>query len=291
MKQNKNIRGKKMKKILLPVLILMLCLTGCGDAVKSDKVQIYTSFYAMEQFAKEIAGDRADVMSLIPSGGEVHGYEPTVNDVKDILKADLFIYNGNGMEHWSEDFVETVSDGTAKIIEVSAGMPKVLENSDPHSWLSLDNALYAMNMIKKELISIDPINAEYYEENYAKAQKKSDTVSKGIKNTDGKTIVVTHGAYGYLCDDLNLTQLSIEGVMGESDPTPSDIIRVAKAMREQRIKYIFTEKYGSDKLARSIADEVGAEVLTLDAIEKGDGEMGYFEAMEENIKNIKLALE
>lgn len=283
-----------MKKILLPVLILMLCLTGCREEIKtdkSDKVQIYTSFYAMEQFAKAVAGDRADIYTLVPSGGEAHGYEPTINDVESLMSADLFITNGNGMEHWSEDFIETVKSGNARVIEVSKGMPVVLDNADPHSWLSLDNALYAMDMIKTELKEIDESNSDFYEANFSECKKRADEIKESYKEIKGDSIVVTHPAYAYLCNDLNISQMSVEGIMGESDPTPADIIAAAEFMKEKNAGYIFAEKYGEDKIAKSIANEVGAEVLYLNSIERGDNGTDYFGAMEENFKNIKLSME
>ena len=195
------------------------------------------------------------------------------------------------MEHWSEDFIETVSEGNARVIEVSNGMPTVLEKSDPHSWLDVDNALYAMEMVKNELKALDRENALYYEENYKKAVEKAESLRQDFNNTSGGTIVVTHGAYGYLCDEMNIEQLSLEGIMGDGEPTPSDIVNAAKTIKEKGIKYIFAEKYGTDKVAKSLAEEVGAEILELDAFERGDGSNGYFEVMEENISNIKLALE
>ena len=273
-------QNKLMK--ILPFLLL-LALAGCKQTADSGKPQVYASFYAMAQFAEEIAGDKAEVHTLIPEGGEPHDYEPTARDLKNVLNADVFVYNGNGMEGWSKDFIYTVSEGKAVIVEASDGIPVSLDEADPHVWLDPDNALYEMEQIKNALVKADAKNAEYYEGNYRAAEKKIFDLTVRLSQVygGGRNVVVTHPAYGYLFNVLNLNQVSIEGEEEHSDPPPSRIIEIAKLMKAENINCVFYEKYGSDKIAKSVAAETNALSLPLDSFESGDG-ADYFEVMDEN---------
>ena len=278
-----------MRNKLMGILTLMLlvALGGCAETVDSGKPQVYASFYAMAEFAEEIAGEAAEVHTLIPQGGEPHDYEPTARDLKNILNADVFVYNGNGMEGWSKDFINTVSEGKAVIVEASDGVPVKLDEADPHVWLNPDNALYEMKKIKDALVEADAENAGYYEENYQKAEKKLFDLKVRLSEFCGSngTVIVTHPAYGYLFNALSLNQVSIEGEEEHSDPPPSRIIEIAELMKSENINCVFYEKYGSDKIAQSVAAENNAQVLPLDSFESGDG-ADYFEIMDANLTAI-----
>lgn len=278
-------RNKLMK--ILPFLLL-LALAGCKQTADSTKPQVYASFYAMAQFAEEIAGDMAEVHTLIPDGGEPHDYEPTARDLKNVLNADVFVYNGNGMEGWSKDFIYTVSEGKAIIVEASDGIPVALDEADPHIWLDPDNALYEMEQIKNALVKADAENAEYYEGNYKKAEKKiADLkIQLSVYFKSGTGVVVTHPAYGYLFNVLGLRQIPIENSDEHSDPSPSRIIEIAEQMKKENINCVFYEKYGSDKIAQSVAAENGARVRELDSFEMGDGKSDYFEVMDKNCRTL-----
>ena len=98
----------------------------------------------------------------------------------------------------------------------------------------------------------------------------------------GQNVIVTHPAYCYLFNALSLNQVAIEGEEEHSDPPPSRIIEIAELMRAENITCVFYEKYGSDKIAQSVAAESDAHVLPLDSFESGDGEADYFEVMDAN---------
>ena len=90
-------------------------LTGCGtqpaDTAAGDgRLRVLTSFYPMYDFACKIGGDCIDVTNMVPSGTEPHDWEPSTNDLKNLEKADVFIYNGADMEPWADDLLVSRSD-------------------------------------------------------------------------------------------------------------------------------------------------------------------------------------
>ena len=92
-----------MKKILPLIATLALLLSACENvsekSADSDKISVYTSFYAMYDFAKAIGGDKADVKVLCPVGVEPHDYEPTAADMAKLSEADIFIYKALPCAH------------------------------------------------------------------------------------------------------------------------------------------------------------------------------------------------
>ncbi len=93
--------------------------TNIGNKKNGDKVSIYTSFYPLYDFASKIAGDRADVINLIPPGAEPHDFEPTPKDLVKLSEVDIFVYNGSGFETWIEDVLESLDTTKMDVLNVS----------------------------------------------------------------------------------------------------------------------------------------------------------------------------
>ncbi|CRF33732.1 ABC transporter substrate-binding protein [Brachyspira suanatina] len=286
-----------MKKILTIIFILSL-LVGCSNASKnnqkqdsSDKLKVYASIYPMYDFAKKICGDKADVYNMTSAGSEPHDFEITSKDMANLTKANLFIYNGGGMEHW----VDTVKDSIKelKYIESSSNIDN--EGLDPHFWLSPIKAKKQMENIKNALAEIDAANADYYNSNYNFYADRLDELDNHFRdvllNVQNTNLVVTHPAFGHFCKEYSLNQVAI--ARDEADPKAmSDTIAFIK---NNNVKAIFYEDFSSSKLVDSIAKETGVKILTLNPIESLSEEYinageDYFSVMEENFISLTNGL-
>ncbi|WDQ30960.1 metal ABC transporter substrate-binding protein [Paenibacillus marchantiae] len=125
------------KKSALALLFsLTLIVAGCGQnqsasdsstssantpapaETEEAKLNVEVSFYPMYEFTKNVAGDLANVHTLVPAGMEPHDWEPTPQDIASIEKADVLVYNGAGMESWIDQVTDSLSN--AKLIQVEA---------------------------------------------------------------------------------------------------------------------------------------------------------------------------
>ena len=91
-----------MKNIFLTIIIL-ISIFSCGNndnKNNSGKLTIYASIYPIYDFTKKIGGEKIAVYNMTKAGAEPHDFEITSKDMANLSKADLFIYNGGGMEHW-----------------------------------------------------------------------------------------------------------------------------------------------------------------------------------------------
>lgn len=284
-----------MKKILsiLSAVAILTGLFGCtAQKTDSDKLQVYTSFYAMYDFAKMIAGDEAEVYLMCPPGSEPHDYEPSATDMAKLSKADIFVYNGGGMEHWAEKISSTLGD--VNVVCTSDGLIDQNAN-DPHIWLDPDIALMQMRKICDVLIETDIDNAEVYEGNYSACEKAMQELKtayeQGLSDTRLKTIVVGHGAYAYLCNAYGIEQIAVEGSAGESDPSPADMARVVEKAKELGVKYVCSQEMESSKVVESAAKEIGAEIAELSPFEGSTDGENYFDVMYKNLETLKKVLE
>ena len=296
-------------------------LTGCGTqpadtAADDGRLRVLTSFYPMYDFACKIGGDCIDVTNMVPSGTEPHDWEPSTNDLKNLEKADVFIYNGADMEPWADDLLVSRSD-KLHVVEASENVELRTTDGehehahehegadhhhgdfDPHVWLDPENAKIEMEAIRDALCAADPENSTVFQSNYEKYAAELDALDAEFREKlaplPNRTIVVAHEAFGYLCDAYGLTQVGIEGLSPDSEPDPGRMAEVIDFVREHSISTIFFEELVSPKVAEAIASETGAQAKMLSPLEGLSDEQAaagadYFSVMHDNLAALMEAL-
>lgn len=278
---------------------------GSGSFQEEDKIAVVTTIYPMYDFVSNIAKDRAEIINLVPAGTEPHDFELSTRDMQLMEQADMFVYNGAGMEHFVDKTLEAVSNEKLVVVEAaeqinaeSAQADSDVEE-DPHTWLSPVNAIAEAEAIKDAFIRLDEENADYYQENFEAYKEKLEALDaqyrEELKNLSKDTIVVAHEAFGYLCAEYGLKQEAIEGLIPESEPDAARMKELIDFSREHEIKVIFFEELVSPKVAQAIADEVGAETVVLNPIEgltaeQQEAGLDYISIMEQNLEALKRAL-
>ncbi|AZK47041.1 metal ABC transporter solute-binding protein, Zn/Mn family [Paenibacillus lentus] len=319
--------GWKFGVLLLAALLL---LSGCGSSnseskIVEGKVNVVTSFYPIYEFATEIGGEDANVLNLMPVGVEPHDWTPRSQEILNTSKAQLFFYNGAGLEGWIDSFLKGLgSDSKVKTVEVSQGIALIDSEEedghhhgeeghdhghnhghdhghiDPHTWVSPKSAMIMAENIKNSYIEVDPAHREQYEARYeqlnTRLQELDAKFTEELSKTNRKDIVVSHQSFGYLCRDYGLSQHSIMGLTPEAEPKAQDLVNLSKLVKERGIQYIFFEELVSDKLVNTLASEAGVKTLVLNPVEgltKQQEQAGenYFTLMEKNLQNLVLALQ
>lgn len=273
---------------------------------KNQKIQVTTSFYPLYFFASQIGGNKVEVQNITPVGAEPHDYEPTAKDIARIEKSNLLILNGVKLEAWGDKIKDNLKGSKVAVITVGNNIAnqQVIEEGqsiqDPHVWLSPQLAKLEVKAILNGYIKIDSQNKGYYYENTNKLLTQLDELDKefklGLSTCKQSDIITSHSAFGYLGKAYGLNQVPISGLSPDEEPSSKQLVEVAKFAKDNNIKYIFFESLVSPKLSETIASEVGAKTLVLDPIEgisEGDMKAGknYLTVMEDNLKNLKIALE
>ena len=275
-----------MKNIFI-IIIILLSIFACSDNDNKNtfgKLQIYTSIYPIYDFTKKIGGEKIAVYNMTKAGAEPHDFEITSKDMANLSKADLFIYNGGGMEHWVDSVKNALN---IKYVDSSSNINNQ-NNLDPHFWLSPKNAKIQMENIKNGLIEIDSENKNYYESNYnlyaSRLDKFDNKIKNSLSNIKNRNLVLTHPAFGHFCKEYSLTQIAI----ARDEADPKAMAEIITFIKNNDIKAIFYEEFSSSKLVDSIAKETQIKILTLNPIEslsEKNIEAGedYFSIMEKNL--------
>jgi zinc transport system substrate-binding protein len=307
-----------MRTVFLLLVTLLVALGVCLPA-RADKPLVVASFYPLYEFAKQIAGEHAEVISLVPVGIEPHDWEPAPQDIIRVQRAKLFVYNGAGLEPWVEKLLrDAKARGTAVVRATERvallagdrpghehaakpGAPKGDTHAvDPHVWLDPVRAQAQVEAIRAGLAKADPANAASYAANAHAYRTKLAALdmafATGLKQCARRDFVTTHSAFSYLAQRYGLTQIPIQGIAPETEPNPADLAALVKLAKARKVRYVFFETLVSAKLAETLAREIGAQTLVLNPVEGLTKEeeaagKGYLSVMDENLQNLRLGLE
>lgn len=287
-----------MKKTkLLFITLIVASLFSCSGKTEEENV-IYTSFYPIYDFTKKIVKDKFEVINITPYGSEPHDYEPKPKEIVKMTTAKALFFNGLGLESYLDSLPTSLEEKTYLVSKGISTM-KIDGVIDPHIWLSIDNSITEMENILTYVKEIDPDNATYYEENYQYQKSeflklKQEYLSR-FESLNNRYLVVSHAAFGYLCEEYQLEQVYVSGLSPDDEPTPKDMERIIQLVKEKNITTIFYEELVSDAISKKIADEAGVKTATLNPLEglseedciKGED---YLSIMRKNYDQILEAL-
>lgn len=269
------------RSLLIAAIIALTAWTAQAE----DRLKVVTTFTVIADMARNVAGEGVDVVSVTKPGAEIHGYEPTPQDIVAASDADLILWNGLGLERWFEQFLTnmgevpsaTLTDG---ILPISISGGDYDGKPNPHAWMSLSNADIYVDNIAQALSAADPANAATYAAN-AKAYKATlaatlDPLKAEIAALpDGRRWLATcEGAFSYLARDLDLHELYLWPINADQQGSPRQVQVVIDGVRAHQIPSVFCESTVSSDPAEQVARETGAAfggVLYVDSLSEPDG--------------------
>lgn len=311
------------KVYLIGLVITIALLSGCsGQNTQTDeggKINIYTSDYVLADISQKIGGENVDVKNIIPPGVNSHDYEPSAREMAALTEADIFIYNGAGIETWLQKIIANLEGDDVTLLNASHGISLIEgtsheddeeehegeedshgdESFDSHVWMNPLNALHQAENVKNSLVELDQENAAYYEENFANLRKQYIELDEKFENeladTKRKEFFVSHSIFGYLAERYGLEEHSIAGIIPSDEPSPAEMAQIIKDAKELNIKYILVDPMDSQKISQVVASEIGAKVVNINTIaslteEELSKGLDYFNLMEQNLEVLKQAL-
>lgn len=274
-------------RFLKTVSIATLTAISATGALAADRMKVVTTFTVLADMAANVAGDAADVVSITKPGAEIHGYQPTPQDIVRAYDADLILWNGMNLELWFEQFLSnmedvpsaTLTDGVDPI-SISSGSYEGQPN--PHAWMGLDNALIYIDNIVEAFIEQDPDNAETYMANAEAYKEKLRATIEPLRAAIAKIpenrrwLVTCEGAFSYLARDFGMKELYLWPMNADQVGTPQQVRAVIDGVRENDIPIVFCESTVNTAPAKQVARETGVVyggVLYVDSLSEPDGEV------------------
>lgn len=282
-------------------LVALLALVFAPLEALAQKKRIVTTFTIIQDMAQNVAGDAAIVESVTKPGAEIHGYEPTPQDIVKAQRADLVLWNGLNLERWFERFFGNLKNVPSAILSEGVAPVGIEEGPytgkpNPHAWMSPQNALIYVENIRKALVKIDPANAATYNANAKTYSAKFAAIETSMRAelakipADRRWLVTSEGAFPYLARNFGMKELFLWAVNSDQQGTPQQVQKVIDGVRKQKIPVVFSESTVSDRPARQVARETGARyggVLYVDSLTPPDGPAPtYLQLMDYNAKTI-----
>lgn len=285
---------------LVAAFVFALGATAPAHAAAAKK-RIVTTFTIIQDMAQNVAGEAATVESITKPGAEIHGYEPTPQDIVKAQRADLVLWNGLNLERWFERFFGNLKNVPSAVLSEGIEPVGIEEGPytgkpNPHAWMSPKNALIYVENIRKALVKLDPANAATYNQNARAYSSKFATLEMTVRTelekipAERRWLVTSEGAFPYLARNFGMKELFLWAVNADQQGTPQQVQKVIDGVRKNRIPVVFSESTVSDKPARQVARETGAHyggVLYVDSLTPPSGPAPtYLRLMEYNAKTI-----
>ncbi len=279
---------------LVAVIVAQQKLNQTQTFRSHDSVIVAASFYPHAFFAQEIGGNRVSITNLTPVGAEPHEFVPTAKDIASIYQADVFLYNGAGVDAWATATAKETGQAGVETVQMSSN-----ETIDGHIWLDPILAKQEVETIRDAFITVDPAHEQEYVSNADALTSKLTNLdlaySKGLASCEKHIAITSHAAFGYLAKRYGFEQMAITGFSPEQEPSAGDLAQLTQKAKTAGVKYIFFETLVNPKLAQTLAQEIGGGTLVFNPIEGLTQEdlntdADYFSIMQSNLEHLKMAL-
>jgi zinc transport system substrate-binding protein len=288
------------------------CARGSGGAASqgaasgsAGKITIIGSIFCPYDFARQIAGNAANVEMLVPPGVETHSYEPTPQDIVKLQSANVFIYVGGDSDSWLTKMMTSIDTSHMTVLKLVDMVPTVAEKTldgmqadpddasadsgsssagasaahgatqgeqDEHVWTAPKNAIEIVGKIATALEQADPANAATYQANAAAYTKQLQALDASfhqvVDHAKRKEIIVgDRFPFRYLADELGLTcYAAFPGCSTQTEANPQTIAFLENKVKADKIPVVFYIELSTHKLCDTICEATGAQEMELNSM-------------------------
>ncbi len=251
--------------VLSVVLVFAAVSAGCisTPAAEGDGPVLLVTVPPMVEIVSAVAGDGFTVLSVVPEGVSPHTYEPTPADVSSFAAADMWFTLGEGFLPLEDQVAEAlpglprVATGTGVQAVAEAGGEE--GETDPHIWISARNGILMTEAVRDGL-------AVRYPELTERFSERADVFCAGLSAMDARlaaaadamkprAFLTTHGSFGYLAADYNISQLVIarEG----KEPAARELAEIVDSAKAAGVHIMVTEPLSGERTAMVLSEELG----------------------------------
>ncbi len=269
-----------MKKLLVCfiTLVLFLSLVSCDKSEKESYSIVATNFAAYD-FAREIVGDTDGITVEFLTGGDVHSFDPTFQDMAKLENADLFLYVGGE----SDAAIDTLLQNTSQrnIFKLIDCVPLLEENNesdsehlhDEHVWTSPKNAITIVEKLTARIALLDQKNETAYRANaaaYTAKLRELDENFTALFETQTKPVVFgDRFPLLYFADAYGMRfEAAFPSCHTTSEPSPTRVAELISLCKSESITTVFHIEGGSHSVADRIASDIGGKTALFHACHK-----------------------
>jgi len=286
-------------RFLIILVSVILLLSGCSaqPAKEKEGLSVVASFYPVWVMAANVTeGVEGVELTLLTQEdtGCLHNYQLLPQDMKTLDGADILLLNGAGMEGFIEEAAASFAELT--MVDTSDGLSLIISEEhdhthghehehdlsvNPHVWLNVDNAIAQTSSIADAIKVALPEQAEKIEKNaetyIARLETLKAEMTEILGPVKGAQLVTSHDAFAYFASAFDLEIAAVIQQDEETDPSAAHLGEICELMTENNIPAVFVQPDTTSSAPRTIAQEVGAQIVTIDPITGGKLDANSYE--------------
>ncbi len=312
----------RMRRAWVWGIVAIAAVAGCdcdqGGETGGGDHKVAVSIFPLYDIAQRVAGERIEVVLVLPPGQSEHQYDPTPREMAALAGSDLGIAVGLELDGWVERIIENAAGDDVEVVQLGPDLdprpmaaPTVGEEegehhdegeehegeeahhhhhhhgaNDPHFWLDPVRMKDAVDLIVAAFSELDPEGADGFRARGDEVKASLDALHREIgERADGwtrRSIVTMHGSFGYYADRYDLTIAAIVEPFPGREPTPRYMAEVLEAVQATDAAALFSEPQLDPRPARVIAEQASIPLGELDPVGGSEGVDTYESLMTSN---------
>jgi zinc/manganese transport system substrate-binding protein len=294
-------RGRAARAGLIAVGLVAILLAGCSAGTAptpaNGEKTVVVTYSVLGSLVRELVGDEANVVVLIPNGVDPHEWQPSAKDIEAVMGADLLVENGLGLEAGMTGVLEQAAAAgverfvvTDHVTVRTVGAGEGADPSDPdqasgapdpHVWTDPLTMRQAMDALAPVLARLG-IDTGARPADQATRLEALDaevrSILAAVPDAD-RRLVTGHESLGYFAERYGFTLVGaiVPGLSSQGEPSAADLAALGEKIRAAGVGAIFVETGTPVQIAEAIGRETGVKVVELNThVLPADGSYATF---------------
>jgi ABC-type Zn uptake system ZnuABC Zn-binding protein ZnuA len=298
------------------ILASLIAVAFASPSASAQGLRIVATTTDLGSLARAVAGDLAQVETIVPPAADPEAFEPRPSDLARLKGAAVVVRVGLGYDHWLDKLLSAHGDAAlnrrgAGYVDASLGIP-LLEvkgssldpaNQDghahglanPHYWLDPANAEIITGGIAEAIIRVSPALTDKIVATrdgfLARLKTHLAAWEQTLAPHRGARIIAYHNTWPYFARRFRLNVVDVIETKEGITPSPARLAKLAATIREQNVRVILHEPFEPDDASQLLARRTGATVVKLaPSVGSIPAAVGYAELLDFDVGTLAQAL-
>ncbi len=263
----------------LLAMLLAACSTGEDAPAGGSGLRVVTTVSPITSLVENIGGTRIDIEGIVPEGTNSHTFEPAPSVARVLSQADLVVLNGLFLEEPSLQMAQANKQPGTVILSLGDraiarkdwafdfSFPESRGQPNPHLWTDPILALKYAELIRDELASLDPDNADYFSRNFDALKVRLEDLDSRIAEAvqtvspENRRLLTYHDSFPYFARRYGMEIIGAVQPSDFTEPSAREVAQLIDQIRETGVPAIFGSEVFPSPVMEQIAKEGGANFV------------------------------
>jgi manganese/zinc/iron transport system substrate-binding protein len=244
-----------MRLTIGPLLVVLFgACAGEPARAPGEPLRVVATTGMIADAAREIGGERVEVVGLMGPGVDPHLYKASEGDVRRLFRADVILFHGLHLEARMADVLEhmggrVLTVPVARAVDESLLMPSAdyAGSYDPHIWFDVRLWMEATRAVRDALAQADPEHAGEYAERAERYRWELEALDGYVREQAMRVpehlrvMITAHDAFGYFGRAYGFEVRGLQGLSTTAEAGTADVQGLASFIVERRVPAVFVE--------------------------------------------------